>query len=336
MGNRFDLDNGDKKPIRGRRIGKKKMNKEKIVMLGASVAVLGALTFTGVYLGTRGKDDSGEQRIDFSELEDAARQQEKQEQVQQNNGNLFNDGFVEHDDMDVDPDLYAQYKEANSEDILNPGLESAQNNEDEDGENEQQADGEEGTGTEVLADNGEADSSGSMSYLSEEEQQQAERETSAGMDSEAILQSKIDTAAETLQFDAGQTLAWPVVGNVLINYSMDGYVYFTTLGQYRYSPAIVISAAPGEHITSASDGIVSNVFYDEEIGNAVTVTLGSGYELTYGQLENIAVKRGDYIATGELIGVVAQPTKYYSLEGSNVYFAMTKDGEPVNPLTQLQ
>ena len=53
MGNRFDLDNGDKKPIRGRRIGKKKMNREKIVMLGASVAVLGALTFTGVYLGTR-------------------------------------------------------------------------------------------------------------------------------------------------------------------------------------------------------------------------------------------------------------------------------------------
>ncbi len=336
MGNRFDLDNGDKKPIRGRRIGKKKMNKEKIVMLGASVAVLGALTFTGVYLGTRGKDESGEQRIDFSELEDAARQQEKQEQVQQNNGNLFNDGFVEHDDMDVDPDLYAQYKEANSEDILNPGLESAQNNEDEDGENEQEADGEEGAGTEALADNGEADSSGSMSYLSEEEQQAAERETSAGMDSEAILQSKIDTAAETLQFDAGQTLAWPVVGNVLINYSMDGYVYFTTLGQYRYSPAIVISAAPGEHITSASDGIVSNVFYDEEIGNAVTVTLGSGYELTYGQLENIAVERGDYIATGELIGVVAQPTKYYSMEGSNVYFAMTKDGEPVNPLTQLQ
>ena len=234
MGNRFDLDNGDKKPIRGRRIGKKKMNREKIVMLGASVAVLGALTFTGVYLGTRGKDDSGEQRIDFSELEDAARQQEKQEQVQQNNGNLFNDGFVEHDDMDVDPDLYAQYKEANSEDILNPGLESAQNNEDEDGENEQEADGEEGAGTEALVDNGEADSSGSMSYLSEEEQQAAERETSAGMDSEAILQSKIDTAAETLQFDAGQTLAWPVVGNVLINYSMDGYVYFTTLGQYRY------------------------------------------------------------------------------------------------------
>ncbi len=330
MGNRFDLDNGDKKSIRGRQIGKKKMNKEKVVMLGASIAVLGALTFTGVYLGTRGKDDNGEQRIDFSALEDAARQQEQQEQAQQNNA--FPDGFIEHDDMDVDPEMYAEYKQANSEEVVNPGLESAQNDAQED-----QADAqEEGTDNIGLADAGEADSSDSMSYLSEGEQQQADRETAAGMDYEAILQSKIETAAETLQFDASQTLAWPIVGNVLINYSMDGYVYFTTLGQYRYSPAIVIAAAPGEHITSASDGIVSNVFYDEEIGNAVTVTLGNGYELTYGQLTEIAVERGDYVATGELIGLVAEPTKYYWLEGSNVYFAMTKDGEPVNPLTLLQ
>ena len=330
MGNRFDLDNGDKKTIRGRRIGKKKMNKEKVVMLGASVAVLGALTFTGVYLGTRGKDDTGEQRIDFSELEDAARQQEQQEQAQQNSS--FSDGFVEHDDMDVDPGLYAEYKEANSEEIVNPGLESAQNDAQ---ENEADEEAEETEDAEP-ADDGESDSSDSMSYFSEEEQQQADRETSAGMDSEAILESKLETAKQTLQFDAGQTLAWPIVGNVLINYSMDGYVYFTTLGQYRYSPAIVIAAAPGEHITSAGNGIVSDVFYDEEIGNAVTVILGSGYELTYGQLTDIAVERGDYVATGELIGLVAEPTKYYSLEGSNVYFAMTKDGEPVNPLTLLQ
>ncbi|MCM1538581.1 MAG: peptidoglycan DD-metalloendopeptidase family protein [bacterium] len=315
------------------------MNKEKVIMLGASVAVLGALTFTGVYLGTRGKDDTGEQRIDFSVLEDAAREQERQEQAQQaqqeQQNSAFADGFVEHDDMDVDPDLYAEYKQANSEEVVNPGLESVQNDAQEDGESESD-EGENGAAEGISADSGEADSSDSMSYLSEEERQQADRETAAGMDQEAILQSKIETAAQTLQFDASQTLVWPVVGNVLINYSMDGYVYFTTLGQYRYSPAIVIAAAPGEYITSACDGIVSNVFYDEEIGNAVTVTLGSGYELTYGQLMDIAVERGDYIATGELIGVVAEPTKYYVLEGSNVYFAMTKDGEPVNPLTLLQ
>ena len=36
-----------------------------------------------------------------------------------------------------------------------------------------------------------------------------------------------------------------------------------------------------------------------------------------------------------MIGHVAEPTKYYSVEGSNVYFKLTKDGEAVNPLDYL-
>ena len=82
--------------------------------------------------------------------------------------------------------------------------------------------------------------------------------------------------------------------------------------------------------------MVTEVFYDEEIGNALTVALGSGYELTYGQLADIQVAAGDTVSRGELLGTVAAPTKYYTLEGTNVYFRMTKDGEPVNPLTLLQ
>ena len=39
---------------------------------------------------------------------------------------------------------------------------------------------------------------------------------------------------------------------------------------------------------------------------------------------------------GDGIGTVAAPTKYYSLEGTNVYFKLTKDGEPVNPMSKLQ
>jgi len=38
-----------------------------------------------------------------------------------------------------------------------------------------------------------------------------------------------------------------------------------------------------------------------------------------------------YVNPGDTIGSVAAPTKYYSVEGSNLYFKLTKDGEPVNP-----
>ena len=138
-----------------------------------------------------------------------------------------------------------------------------------------------------------------------------------------------------LDFTDNDTLVWPIVGNVLVNYSMDKTVYFATLQQYKYNPAIIIAATQGEGITAAADGQVTSVYEDPEIGMAVVVNLGDGYELTYGQLTDLTVAEGDVVTTGEIIGKVAEPTKYYSVEGCNVYFKLTKDGQPVNPLNRL-
>ena len=33
-----------------------------------------------------------------------------------------------------------------------------------------------------------------------------------------------------------------------------------------------------------------------------------------------------------MIGYVNEPTKYYSVEGSNLYFELRKDGAPVDPI----
>ncbi len=139
----------------------------------------------------------------------------------------------------------------------------------------------------------------------------------------------------SLSFLDDEGLTWPIVGNVLLNYSMDKTIYFPTLQQYQYNPAIVIEATEGEMITAATDGQVIAVFEDTQIGNAVTFDLGSGYEMTYGQLCDIQVSEGDYVAIGDVIGSVASPTKYYAVEGANVYFSLTKDGVAVNPLNRL-
>ncbi len=138
-----------------------------------------------------------------------------------------------------------------------------------------------------------------------------------------------------LTFSDSDTLIWPIVGNILVNYSMDKTVYFPTLQQYKYNPAIIIQANEGDLITSASAGKVKSVFNDPQIGNAVVMELGGGYEATYGQLTNILVSEGSYVAAGDIIAEVAAPTKYFSVEGTNVYFKLTKDGEPVNPMMKL-
>ena len=40
--------------------------------------------------------------------------------------------------------------------------------------------------------------------------------------------------------------------------------------------------------------------------------------------------------SGHVLGYVAEPTKYYSVEGSNLYFALQKDGQPVDPVAFFQ
>ena len=163
---------------------------------------------------------------------------------------------------------------------------------------------------------------------------------SAAQEAETVTENSQDTASvnapgSNLTFSPQEGLVWPIVGKVLINYSMDKTVYFPTLDQYKYNPAIMIQATEGETITAAADGRVSSIYNDPQFGNCVQVELGDGYELTYGQLGNIELKEGDYMDVGDVIGTVASPTKYFSVEGTNVYFKLTLNGEPVDPLNTM-
>ena len=176
------------------------------------------------------------------------------------------------------------------------------------------------------------DQSESESMSMETERETDEQEKGDQEEDTTALSTAMQPA---LTFSDSDTLVWPVVGNILVNYSMDKTVYFPTLQQYKYNPAIIIQANEGDLITSASAGKVVSVFTDSQIGNGITMELGGGYEATYGQLTNILVSEGSFVAAGDVIAEVASPTKYYSVEGTNVYFKLTKDGEPVNPMTKL-
>ena len=171
----------------------------------------------------------------------------------------------------------------------------------------------------------------------QKEEEVKEEENNVDSGAEKKDTPAISTAMQpTLSFSDNDSLVWPIVGNILVNYSMDKTIYFPTLDQYKYNPAIIIQANEGDMITAAAAGKVTSVFKDSQIGNAVTMDLGNGYEITYGQLEGILVSEGSYVSMGDMIAQVAAPTKYYSVEGTNVYFKLTKDGEPVNPMTKLK
>lgn len=289
---------------RGQRPG---LRKEKIIMLSASLFVLSALTMTGVYVKEKNKSDNDGYVVDLSAIEKQVG--DKAEEIEK-----ANELAMLSDDLDSDPN----YQEANSGKVENTaedmiqipgvGYVKVQSNKTKVTDAEI---------TEEVKDNGDEDI----------EEAGEVTETTAKAASDSVV---------AYRFEDEGTLQWPIVGNVLINYSMDKTVYFASLEQYKYNPAIVIAATVGEPITAAADGEVTSVYNNEEIGGAVAMNLGDGYELIYGQLENMQVGVGDNIKKGDIIGYVANPTKYYSVEGSNMYFKLTKDGVATNPLNRLQ
>lgn len=168
----------------------------------------------------------------------------------------------------------------------------------------------------------------------DEEKNEEEISEVEGTDSAADV-STAGNAAE-VWFSEESTLEWPASGAVLINYSMDQTVFFSTLEQYKYNPALIIGGEVGEEIAASAAGIVTNVEQSSQNGLTVTMDMGNGYYAVYGQLKEVPVQIGDYVAAGELVGYLSEPTKYFSVEGPNLYFQILKDGEPVNPLNFME
>lgn len=143
-------------------------------------------------------------------------------------------------------------------------------------------------------------------------------------------------AAADVWFSEESILEWPASGAVLINYSMDKTVYFATLEQYKYNPALIVGGEVGEMIGASAPGVVTNIEQEAQTGLTVTLDMGNGYSAIYGQLKEVPLEVGAYVNTGETIGYLSEPTKYFATEGANLYFEVQKDGVPVNPMDFME
>ena len=147
-------------------------------------------------------------------------------------------------------------------------------------------------------------------------------------------EKSVDAVQETLHFDKTKT-QWPIEGEILLDYSMDHTIFFQTLEQYRYNPALVIGGAVNDKVKAAARGKITKISESEETGCTVWQDLGDGYTAVYGQLKELNFAKGDMVEAGQVIGYVSEPTKYYVTEGSNVYFRLEKDEKALDPKEYL-
>ncbi len=318
------------------------VRKERMIMLASSVLVLTALTVTGVFVQRSNRAEKEDYVVDFETIEQGSNTTADNMMTGEELDTLFAE--VGTDDLDYDP----SFQEANSQKVENTDEEydisgksgqTTAENEDSDKKTDGESDlkSAEDKKESDKKENSKKEAADKTKEKTDEEEGMFDEsvDTALGAGEAETAEAISTTVQPSLDFKEEDGLVWPIVGDVLINYSMDKTIYFPTLQQYKYNPAIVIAAQQGAGISAAADGRVTSVGYDSVTGNTIVMDLGNGYELTYGQLENITVSEGSYVNVGDGIGTVASPTKYYSMEGSNVYFKLTKDGEPVNPMTQL-
>lgn len=314
------------------------MKKERAIMIASSVFVLAALTMTGVYVKQNSSSNKNDgYSIDFSALESETEKEKREPESSQAPENKTaaqprqtSDSAAQAKipkqnmvNMDDALDYYPPLTEADSGEVKIPGLTM-------DGEDTEQADA------------AQTDAESREQQTLADEAAMAADAAKADADKRAAAPKGVETNGQALQgqakgsYMAGESLVWPVNGNVLIPYSMDKTVFFATLDQYKYNPALVVSASEGDFVSAAAAGVVKAVFYDEEIGNAVRIDMGNGYEAVYGQLKDVQVETGNTVEKGSVLGSIAAPTIYYSMEGCNAYFALEKDGVPVDPLGALE
>lgn len=140
----------------------------------------------------------------------------------------------------------------------------------------------------------------------------------------------------SVTFSKDESMKWPISGGVILGYSMDRTVYFKTLDQYKCNPAMIIDGEEGEQVVAAADGVVLNVTEDSETGKTLVLDMGNEYRAIYGQLTDIKYSAGQHVNQGDVVGKLAKPSKYYTEEGPNLFFKVTKDGVPVDPTQFLE
>ena len=131
-----------------------------------------------------------------------------------------------------------------------------------------------------------------------------------------------------LQEINGDLFIWPINGSITITspygYRLDPF----NSGYRQFHTGIDIRAGMGTPIRAAMAGRVSQVGYDNVLGNYVVITHHSGYRTLYGHMSVIRTRTGAYVTLGERIGDVGSTGLS---TGPHLHFTVYKNGVLVNP-----
>ena len=122
---------------------------------------------------------------------------------------------------------------------------------------------------------------------------------------------------------------WPVTGWLSSTYGgrRDPFT-----GGDDFHPGLDISASHGQSVLAPADGVISSSAFSGSYGNLVVIDHGFGITTKYGHLSRFAVRNGQHVRRGDVIGFVGSTGRSTS---PHLHYELWMNGQLTNPLRLL-
>ncbi len=120
------------------------------------------------------------------------------------------------------------------------------------------------------------------------------------------------------------------------NYSDKYLQYNATLNQWEVHKAIDFCAPLGANVCSVYTGKVTDIYTNYLEGTVIVIDHGNNLTAKYGSLdEEVKVKVGDTVTSGQIIGAVASSAKSEMSDSAHLHFEMLENDKKIDPAAYL-
>ena len=152
--------------------------------------------------------------------------------------------------------------------------------------------------------------------------------------SNIIVDNQMPVMNETTKMIKPYTNEQVTVGKTYYDYKAESKSQENSItyydGSYIQNSGIDYVLKDTFDVVSVLDGTVTDVKQDDILGNVVEIKHGNDYVTTYQSLSEVAVKKGDSVTQGQVIGK-SGTNKLYKDMGNHLHFELYTNGQIVDP-----
>ena len=147
----------------------------------------------------------------------------------------------------------------------------------------------------------------------------------------AAAANNSSSSSSSSKYTGGQ-MTWPLPGYYTISSDFVMRNHPIT-GKYQQHTGIDLPAPKNTKIIAAADGTVVTAGWNNAYGNRVVINHGGGVQTLYGHMTSYAVKEGQTVSAGDVVGYVGS-TGYST--GNHLHFSVLVNGSYVDPKPYVQ